>query len=138
MNNKDVSDSLLTDNIIELILPLKAEYVSIARLTSSGVANRVGFDIETIEDIKVAVAEVCNKFITVGSNTALKFSILYHVFSDKLVINFDCEDKTLKCAFNDESDELGLSIINALMDCVEFCPNNNFLLSMSKALDGEK
>ena len=33
---------------IELTLPFKAEYVSVARLVASGVCNRIGFDIETI------------------------------------------------------------------------------------------
>ena len=41
---------------IELRLPFKAEYVSVARLTASGIASRIGFDIEAIEDIKVAIA----------------------------------------------------------------------------------
>ncbi|NMA66934.1 MAG: anti-sigma regulatory factor, partial [Clostridiaceae bacterium] len=32
---------------IEVTLPFKAEYVSVVRLTVSGIANRMGFDIET-------------------------------------------------------------------------------------------
>jgi serine/threonine-protein kinase RsbW len=129
-NGKDLVEQ--SDNIIELILPFKAEFVSIARLTASGVANRIGFDIETIEDIKVAIAEVCNKFINVGSEVASKFSIKFHICEDKIVITFNCEDKSLKCIFDDEEDGLGISIINALMDHVEFCTNDNYLFSMSK------
>ena len=49
---------------------MRAEYVSIARLTAAGAANRLGFDIETIEDIKVSLSEVCNRII----NTQKKFS----------------------------------------------------------------
>jgi serine/threonine-protein kinase RsbW len=48
---------------MELVIPLRAEFVSIARLTLSGVANRAGFDFDTIEDIKVALSEVCNRLI---------------------------------------------------------------------------
>ena len=44
---------------IELRVPSKSEYVSVVRLTASGIANRLGFSYEDIEDIKVAVAEAC-------------------------------------------------------------------------------
>lgn len=123
----------MTDNI-ELILPFKAEFVSIARLTASGVANRVGFDIETIEDIKVAISEVCSKFVKVGSKFTENYRIIFRISSDSLDVVFDCEDKSLKCIFDNEEDELGVSIITALMDDVEFCTSNNYLLSMSKSL----
>ena len=138
MNENKTGSKIEEDSIIELILPFKAEFVSIVRLTASGVANRIGFDIETIEDIKVAIAEVCNKFINAGSKIASKFSIKFHVSINEIVITFDCEDKALKCIFNDDQDGLGISIINALMDNVEFCTNDNYLFSMSKTLEGDK
>ncbi len=123
------------NNSIGLSLPFKAEYVSIARLTASGVASGLGFDIDTIEDIKVSIAEVCNKLVTCGSEVATCYSIKFQPLDKALEIIFDCEDKSLKCIFNDENDELGLYIINALMDSVEFCTNDSYLLSMSKALE---
>ena len=52
------------DSKVVLTIPMRAEYVSIARLTAAGVANRLGFDIETIEDIKVSLSEVCNRIIS--------------------------------------------------------------------------
>ena len=124
-----------TDNI-ELILPFKAEYVSIARLTVSGVANRIGFDIETIEDIKVALAEVCNKLINTGSDKVEHFRITFQISNKNLNIVFDCQDESLKCIFPDGDEEFGISIINALMDNVELCNESSFILSMSKGLEG--
>ncbi len=117
---------------IELLLPFKAQYVSIARLTASGIAARVGFDIDTVEDIKVAVAEVCNKLVTRGSDSADNYRIVFHIDGDFLKIVFDSEDKTLKCIFNEEYGELGLSIMSALMDDVVFCTEDSYLLSMTK------
>ncbi|AUS98153.1 anti-sigma regulatory factor [Clostridium thermosuccinogenes] len=122
-------------NDIELILPFKAEFVSIARLTSSGVANRVGFDIEGIEDIKVAISEVCNKLVKAGSQIATSYKIVFRIGDRRLDIIFDCPDKSLKCVFDEENDALGLSIINALMDDVELCPDKDFLLAMSKSIE---
>lgn len=44
---------------LEMTLPAKPEYVAIARLTVSGVANRMGYTYDDIEDIKIAVSEAC-------------------------------------------------------------------------------
>ncbi|MCX7709833.1 MAG: ATP-binding protein [Clostridia bacterium] len=122
---------------IELLLPLKAEYVSLARLTASGVANRVGFDIETIEDIKVAISEVCSKLVSVGSNSAENYSIKFIIQGINLRIEFNCEDQSLGCIFKEDEEGLGVSIINALMDDVEFCSSGSYLFSMSIALKGD-
>ncbi len=126
-----------TTDVIELTLPFKAEYVSIARLTASGIANRIGFDIEAIEDIKVAVAEVCNKLVNTGSKLAESFKIIFGVSADSVQITFDCRDKSLRCIFGEEENELGLSIITALMDDVELC-KDDYILSISKALEGNR
>ena len=121
---------------VELKLPFKAEYVSIARLAVSGIANRIGFDIDAIEDIKVAVAEVCNKLVSMGSKNALGYIIQFKILDSRIDIFFDSEDKSLKCIFDDKNDELGISIITALMDEVEFCSDDTFILSMSKSIEG--
>jgi len=120
---------------IELKLPLKAEYVSVVRLTASGISNRIGFDIDSIEDIKIAIAEVCNKLITVG-NAKEDINIVFKVFKDKLTVIFDSEDKSLKCIFAGNENEFGLSIINALMDEVDLC-SDSYILSISKVIEGK-
>jgi len=58
-------------------LPSKPEYVSVARLTASFVANQMGFDIEIIEDIKLAVGEACNNAILhSGSDETYKLEFI--------------------------------------------------------------
>lgn len=120
---------------IELLLPFKPEYVSIARLVTSGVCSRIGFDIETIEDIKVAISEVCSKIVNLGSAVADSYKMIFEVSGSGLGVIFSCEDKSIKCIFDGENDGLALHIINALMDSVELCTDNNYILSMSKVLE---
>lgn len=48
---------------IELRIPASSEWVRVARLTVAGVASRLHFGIEEIEDIKLAVAEAINNAI---------------------------------------------------------------------------
>lgn len=120
---------------IEISLPFKAEYVSVARLTASGVCTRIGFDIETIEDIKVVISEVCSKIINLGSSITDSYKIIFDISERQLKIFFSCDDTSMKCIFNQENDALALHIINAFMDSVELCSYSNYILSMSKNLE---
>jgi serine/threonine-protein kinase RsbW len=120
---------------IELVLPFKAEYVSVARLVASGVCNRIGFDIEVIEDVKVAISEVCSKIVNLGSEITDSYTIIFDISKDKLEVVYSCEDSSLKCIFEPENDGLALHIINAFMDSVELCTDNNYILAMSKVLE---
>jgi len=122
-------------DVIELTLPFKAEYVSTARLVVSSLANRIGFDIEVIEDIKVAISEVCSKIVNIGSQVADNYKVIFIISGKEIKITFCCEDTSLKCIFDSENDRLAIDIINALMDDVELCTSNNYILSMSKVLE---
>jgi len=42
---------------IEMKIPAKPDYVGVIRLTLSGIASRMGFTYEEIEDIKIAISE---------------------------------------------------------------------------------
>jgi len=57
INNQD--RDLGKRDLIEIRIPSKSEYVSVVRLTASGIANRLGFSYEDIEDVKVAIGEAC-------------------------------------------------------------------------------
>ncbi len=121
---------------IEIKLPFKAEYVSVARLTASGIASRIGFDIETVEDIKVAVSEVCSRIISAAEGAEGTYAILFDMLKDELAIIFTSDIEKTRCIFDDEEDVLGMSIINAFMDKVEYCPGGNYILSMTKTYEG--
>jgi len=42
---------------IEIRVPAKAQYIGVARLTISGLASRLGFSYDEIEDLKIASSE---------------------------------------------------------------------------------
>jgi len=54
----------MTFDFIEMRFPAKAEYVSTIRLTVSGLANRMGFSYDDIEDLKVAISEAVTNAVT--------------------------------------------------------------------------
>lgn len=121
---------------ITLSLPSKAEYVSVARLTASGIAYRMGFDIDTVEDIKVAVSEVCSRLINVSKNNCGEYEIFYEIDDSKLKVTFSSNIERAGCIFEDDKEGLGVAIIKAFMDEVEFCPDNkDYILSMTKYIE---
>lgn len=110
---------------INMSLPSKPEYVSIARLAASFVANQMGFDIEIIEDIKLAVGEACNNAILhSGSEDTYKLEFINK--TDKLIIEvidygkgFSLDNYKKPSTEDLQENGLGLFIIKSLMDTVE-------------------
>ncbi len=120
---------------VELKLPLEAAYVSIARLSAAGIANSIGFDIEEIEDVKVAISEVCNKLVSGYKGVNTSYTIEFSILPNKMIIVFKCDLKNMQLLLGDEN-ELGMAIIDALMDEVDVKPNKDGIFSMSKAIEG--
>lgn len=131
-------------DLIKLSVPNKPEYVSIIRLTAAGIANRMGFDIEKIEDIKVAISEACTNAITHGiCQEEENFNIDFSTDDEKLVISvYDNGkgflSKHIKAPDLQELKEggLGIFIIKSLMDHVEILSNNGkgTVIKMTKYL----
>ncbi len=105
-------------------LPSKPEYVSVARMTSSVIANKIGFNIEDIEDIKVAVGEACNNAVLHGCSS--NFNVKFTISHDNVIIEvedggrgFDVEECPIPDMCNPKEGGLGIFIIKSLMDKVE-------------------
>ena len=55
----------VTHEEVRLTMPAVPQLLRVARLTAAGLANRLGFSYDEIEDVKIAVDELC--FVLVGS-----------------------------------------------------------------------
>ena len=58
-------------DVLNFSIPGKPEYIQMLRLAIGSIAGKSGFDVEKIEDIKVAVAEAC-KPLPVTDATAFR------------------------------------------------------------------
>lgn len=114
----------MKDNI-SMSLPNKPEYVSVARLTASVVANNMGFDIEDIEDIKVAVGEACNNSVIHGDKSSI-INLSFIIDNSDFIVEvtddgkgFDFDEYEQPDLDNYQGKGLGIFIMESLMDTVE-------------------
>jgi serine/threonine-protein kinase RsbW len=118
------------ENHVELRLPNLPEFVAVARLAAAAVASRMAFDVEAIEDIKMAVGEACTNAIEHGrtADTGTEMiTISCELMQHALVIRvqdfgpgFDPNGVEPpyyhSSMLPDEEGGLGMVVIEALMD----------------------
>lgn len=123
----------INHEMIEVSIPHRSEYISLIRLTVASIANRMGFDIEDIEDIKVALSEACsNAIMHGGCDVSDNFIIQFLMEQASLTISVSDFGKgydanSLKEPRTEELNEggLGIFIIKSLMDDVSINTGNN-------------
>jgi len=127
---------------IELRLPCRAEWVGVARLAVAGIANRLNFSVEDIDDLKLAVAEACTNCIQhAGDSDEVRIACAVH--GDKLVVTvedhgkgFDGRAVAPRALGEPDVGGLGVFLIRTLMDDVSFevDPRRGTKLTMTKHL----
>lgn len=116
---------------VELTLPINAAYISAARLTASSIANRLGFGIEEIEDIKTAVSEACTFIIErLSGQSQSPFKLMFKPEKNCVNIVFDVNNYVDTELIDQETSIL---MIKALMDKMTFeNGKNNFVIKITK------
>ncbi len=139
-----------TSDFLEMKVPAKPEYVGVVRLTISGIANRLGYSYDDIEDIKIAVAEACTNVVNHAyRDSDGQMTIGCGVYQDRLEImvadrgkSFSIDD--VKGSLGPVSADkpisqlkeggLGLFLIDTLMDKVEISNAAGVIIVMTKFL----
>ncbi len=125
-----------TTRQVALSIPSEAEYVSLARLTASGVANQCGFDIDSIEDIKVCVSEVLSQYISLSDSTKKPITVVFDV-SDKLCsITLTSEVVKSELLFTTETGQFAFAILGTLMDEVVLSKEETASVRLTKMRGG--
>jgi hypothetical protein len=55
-----------SEDEVRLAVPAKPEFLGLARVTAAGLASRLGFSFDQVEDLRLAIDEIC--FGMTGSN----------------------------------------------------------------------
>ena len=116
-----------------------------ARLTVSAISNTIGFNVEEIEDIKIALSEACANAIRHSQKDT--FSLHFEVEDGKLTIQvsdqgvgFDAKEVKEPVVEEMKESGLGFFIIESLMDEVKIDSEvgKGTKIRMSKFLEDNK
>ena len=61
-------EQLRTSGDVRLVVPAAPEYLRLVRLTAAGLASRLGFTFDEVEDLRIAVDELCFHLLGDGRN----------------------------------------------------------------------
>jgi serine/threonine-protein kinase RsbW len=130
------------DGNLQLRIPSRAEWVSVARLAVAGIAHRIDATIDEVEDLKLAVAEACTNCIqhAQGNEEVL---VTFEISGRRITVvvedggkGFDGRALAPEPLGEPKVGGLGVFLIRSLMDEVDydFDPLTGTKLTMSKVL----
>ena len=97
---------------VHLALPATPEFVRLARVTATGLASRAGFSIDEVEDLRLAIDELC--FTLIGpKGREGRLELRYRLDGPALEVegSLDCDESSVP-HLSDWSDK----ILDALVD----------------------
>jgi len=117
-------------DVVELRMPCQPEYVGVARLTILGVASRMRFSYDEVEDIRLAVGEACTNSVEWARRNARQDTdIVIHSVMNGDALTIEVEDQagpraeTPEQSSRDQDTEgLGALLITLLVDEVRVIP----------------
>ena len=108
-----------TPDVVVLEIPVRADLVVLARLTAATMASRADFGVEEIEDLRLAVEELCLSVVR-RDDTAGRLRLTYTRTVDAVEIRctLDLADNGApdRGAADRVADDLSLRILDALVD----------------------
>lgn len=136
-----------SQDVISLSIPNNAEYVGVVRLAVAGLAARLNYSVDDVENIKIAVSEACSNAIQYAYEDKGIITITCTVEPTELTIQisdtgrgFRPTSPQTKDFDNPEHDNqglgLGMTFINCLMDeaNVESTPGEGTTVTMRRAI----
>lgn len=100
----------------ELILPLKAKCVSLARLVVAGIASHTSLSLDDIEDCKIATSEAFNFFLSqVKRLNSSPLKVDLHLTQEDLRITMTVDGLFLKKTWDQMSSRQSNKIVSQLI-----------------------
>ncbi|MDO8683457.1 MAG: ATP-binding protein [Armatimonadota bacterium] len=118
--------------VVELRIPARPEYVGVARLAILGVASRMRFSYDEVEDIRLAVGEACTTAVEWAAkngrqdtNVVVRSSITESVLTVDIVDQAGEREELAEVETREPDPEsLGALLITLLVDEVSVTPCN--------------
>jgi len=71
------------DGVVRLELPIESQYIRVARLVASGLGASAGLDVDAVDDLRIAVDELCAALFEVGGD---KVELTFAVAADNVEV----------------------------------------------------
>jgi len=110
------------EEVLHLVVPARAEYLSLVRLVVAAVAKEAGFTDESVADIKVALSEASTNVVRHAYHDAAREKEVIEITCYELPDSMVLEVIDHGCGMPlppPPSEGLGLGIMGSLMDDVE-------------------
>ena len=111
----------MLNDYVTVIIPKKPDYISTVRLVSSSLGNKIGYNIEQIEDLKVAMGEAC--ILSFGKSIDDEIKIVYNLLKEKLEVIVSWTESLAEEGEETKESNMGRMIIESLMDEVYYSNN---------------
>jgi len=112
---------------VRLVVPAAPEYLRLVRLTAAGLASRLGFTFDEVEDLRIAVDELCFHLLgdaeDIPSDEPRTMDLIYSAGPDFITIT----GRTGLSGAVLEPSELSEQILDALVDEHEVSGNNGMV-----------
>lgn len=115
---------------VTLAVPAATDFLHIVRLTAAGAAAEAGLDAEEVEDVKIAVDELCSVAIAASGGDGL-LSLVFVAAEGGLRV-----EATIPMAAPMEVDEMGQAILGATVDGFAFGDRENGGFHLTKSHRG--
>jgi serine/threonine-protein kinase RsbW len=115
----DATDLLATGDRIELRFPARGDLIVLARLVTSAISARAGLDIEELEDLRLAVGELCLLALQGSDAQSGDVCLELTVLDDSIGVVCTLERAAAAHDASPESEEVALlseQILDALVD----------------------
>jgi serine/threonine-protein kinase RsbW len=114
---------------VELVIPCKPEFVGVARLAILGVASRMRFSYDEVEDVRLAVGEACTSSVEwaeKNARTDTDIVLRSEIEADKLTVDIidraGSRGDSGRANDEQESENIGALLITLLVDEIKVEP----------------
>jgi serine/threonine-protein kinase RsbW len=103
--------------LVELSIPARPDLLSIPRMAIAAIATDVGFDIEQVDDIRLAIEEICLSTGVGRGEGRLRLRYEWHDDSLEASCVFEAEEHgRAPTARNEQASDLSERLLEALVD----------------------
>ena len=99
---------------VSLKFPASFEYIRLARLVASGLAAQVNFNLDDIEDLRIAVDELCSALVEAAADRSSTVTVTFRV--DDQQIQMEADVPTVGANGSYVIDDISSHILRAAVD----------------------